>query len=110
MTTFKRVDTDADRTLEGEEQERWLRHVSDYVWVSVLHRLTGFGWWEWETAICRRDGCTDECNIVSGDRRDELADLSEDELFLWLEDHRDQLNSFDSIMRDLKAATERDDR
>ena len=83
----------------GDEQ-RFVRIVSENTWVSVLYRRTGFGFSEWETAICTQEPRT--CNIVLGDRREELADLNEDELMAWYDAHKSETNSFDSIMRELK--------
>jgi len=80
----------------GGNDERFVRTVSDNAWVSVLHRLTGFGWWEWETAICTRESRT--CNIVVGDRREELAAMNEAELLAWYEAHRCEKNSMETVL------------
>jgi len=92
-SNFVPVDVDDD-------EERFVRTVSDNMWVSVLHRLTGFGFWEWETAICTREPRS--CNIVSGDRRNELATLNESELLAWYEEHKTEKNSMESLLDALK--------
>ena len=84
----------------GGNDERFVRTVSDNVWVSVLHRLTGFGWWEWETAICTREPRT--CNIVMGDRRTELEHLPEEEVLAWYEAHKAEKNSMEAVLDALK--------
>jgi len=80
----------------GGNDERFVRTVSDNAWVSVLHRLTGFGWWEWETAICTREPRT--CNIVVGDRREELAAMNEAELLAWYAKHKCEKNSMETVL------------
>ena len=40
---WKDVTADWDRDTGGE---RWIRDVNSNCWVSVLHRLTGFGYME----------------------------------------------------------------
>ena len=79
-----------DNTNAGGN-ERFVRTVSDNVWVSVLHRLTCFGWWEWETAICTKEPRT--FNVVTGDRRAELESLPESEVLAWYEAHKAEKNS-----------------
>lgn len=80
----------------GDEDRRWVRTVSENVWVSVLHRLTGFGWWEWETAICTKEPRT--CNIVIGDRRGDLESLSESDVLAWYESHKAEKNSMETAL------------
>lgn len=82
--------------IPDADGSRFIRTVSDNTWISVLHRLTGFGYWEWETAICTRNPRT--CNIVIGDRREELADLTELELKEWYEKHKNEKNSMETIL------------
>ena len=84
----------------GGDDERFVRTVSDNVWVSVLHRLTGFGWWEWETAICTKEPRT--CNIVTGDRRTELEYMTEDAVLAWYEEHKAEKNSMETVLDALK--------
>ncbi len=80
----------------GGRDERFVRTVSDNAWVSALHRLTGFGWREWETAICTREPRT--CNIVVGDRREELAAMNEAELLAWYAKHKREKNSMETVL------------
>ena len=90
--------------------ERHIRQLSERFWVSVLHRLTGFGYWEWETAIviirCDNDpkkyaqGKWDdrECLIVRGDHREALADKSEREIIEWYAEHSGERNSMETLL------------
>lgn len=76
--------------------------------------MTGFGYMEWETAICwhlpvvgrDRTWKDRKCLIIAGDRRDELAALVEDELAVWyysnIEGHR---NSMETLLEALKGDT-----
>ena len=84
--------------------ERHVRTVSENCWISVLHRMTGFGYMEWETAICFRDP---ELNkhangspmIIRGDWRAELVDVQECDLVAWyLQRIPGNQNSFDSAL------------
>lgn len=68
---------------EGYGEERWVRTVDENCWVSVLHRMTGFGYMEWETAICIRHDNDQKTNIIRGDRREELSTMNRDELLEW---------------------------
>ena len=86
--------------VNDKEKERYVRTVSENMWVSVLFRLTGFGWWEWETAICTHKPKT--CNIVSGDRRIPLESLSEEEIMKWYENNKNSKNSFETAIDSLK--------
>jgi hypothetical protein len=73
------VDVSNDYQREQGE-ERWLRRIDPKCWISALHRRTGFGWMEWETAIVfviepgsrpKRWGSDDrDCLIIGGDRRE----------------------------------------
>lgn len=79
--------------------ERHIYSLSETLWISALHRLTGFGYWEWETAIVRirEDGDPKkyargkwddrEVLIVRGDRRAELTGKTEQEVMKWYEEH-----------------------
>ena len=80
--------------------ERHVLSLSSNVWISVCHRLTGFGYMEWETAICRREPRT--CNIVKGDHRHELTDKTEQELDAWYLYHCGETNSFETLMAEIK--------
>lgn len=106
MTMFVETTTDYHRNEGGEQH---VRTVSETCWISVLHRLTGFGHMEWETAICFRDASTNKQipgspHIVRGDWRQELIDMPESELMAWF---NDKINSnrttFDAIIEILKA-------
>lgn len=78
-------------------RERWLRNIDDKCWISVLHRRTGFGYMEWESAIVfiRDDGDPQkyargkwddrETLIILGDRRQELERTPKDQLRGWYE-------------------------
>ena len=85
----------------GGDDERFVRTVSENVWVSVLHRLTGFGWWEWETAICTKEPRT--CNIVTGDRRTELECMTEEAVLAWYEENKAEKNSMETVLDAFKS-------
>lgn len=101
-----------DRTEDyhrNEGGERHVRTVSETCWISVLHRMTGFGYMEWETAICFRDlesekivkGCP---LIVRGDWREELEDMPESGLLEWYAGkHGENKTMFDSLLDVLKS-------
>ena len=88
--------------VAAENEHRFIRTVSDNVWVSVLYRLTGFGWYEWETAICTKSPHT--CTIMRGDRRTELESLSEAEVLAWRDAHQDEKNSFETFLDKINQA------
>ena len=48
MSNFEDVTADWQ---QRENEKRYLRVIDDRCWISVLYRLTGFGYYEWETAI-----------------------------------------------------------
>jgi len=83
--------TRPDQRDNGEE--RYFRKVSEKCWISVLYRRTGFGWYEWETAIVfiiepgsrpkRWESDDRDCLIIAGDRRLELATMPEEQLRDW---------------------------
>ena len=85
----------------GGHDKRFVRTISDNVWVSVLFRLTGFGWSEWETAICTKEPPT--CIIVIGDRRTELESLSEADVLVWRDAHQDEKNSLETLIGCIKT-------
>ena len=68
---------------DGYGEERWVRAVDENCWVSVRHRMTGFGYMEWETAICTRNSGDQTTNIIRGDWREELSYMNRDELLEW---------------------------
>ena len=109
-----------DVTTEYEKREgggHYVRTLSDRLWVSVLHRLTGFGYWEWETAIVRmwddddprkgKRGKWDDRDtlIVVGDHRPALSDKNEAEIMEWYADHSGEKNSFETILGTLTPTT-----
>jgi len=94
--------------------ERWIRKIDPTCWISVLHRLTGFGYMEWETAIVfklepgsrpRRFGPDDlDVLIIRGDHRDTLATMPKEELRKWYESNIEgNRNSMESLIQSLKT-------
>jgi hypothetical protein len=77
--------------VQGEE--RWVRSIDPKCWISVLHRRTGFGYMEWETAIVfiiepgsrqQRYASDDrDCLIICGDWREELSTMPKEQLRDW---------------------------
>lgn len=104
---FEEVSDTWDKESGGE---RHIRRLSERLWVSVLHRLTGFGYWEWETAIvivrddndpkkyARGKWDDRECLIVRGDHRGTLADKSEREIMEWYAEHSGERNSMETLL------------
>ena len=98
------VTTDYQRSI-GDE--RYIRTIDANCWISVFHRMTGFGYREWETAIVMRDEPekAKQFRIIEGDRREELATMPKSELAAWydanIEGHR---NSFESILDAVRNA------
>jgi len=88
--------TNLERDRDGLQELRYVRTVTDNLWISALYRLTGFGYYEWETAICTRDPRT--CNIVRGDRRYELERLTPSEISEWLDEHGHEKNSMETAL------------
>lgn len=92
--------------------ERHVRTIDDNCWISVLHRLTGFGYMEWETAICFRDPETKKHIpgspiMVRGDWRTELCDMPKDELMAWIAKTQPHHQiSFDMVMNGIRSMTE----
>ena len=82
-----------------EGGERWVRTIDDRCWISVLHRLTGFGYWEWETAIVfiidegsrpkRWESDDRDVLMLRGDWREELSDMPKEQLRQWYADRID---------------------
>jgi hypothetical protein len=94
--------------------ERWIRRIDAKCWISVLHRMTGFGWMEWETAIVFiiEDGSRPkrwksddrDCLIIGGDRREELATMPKEQLRQWYEDNiNGNRNSMGTLLHALRA-------
>lgn len=100
----------SDKWDKEEGGERHIRRLSERFWVSVLHRMTGFGDWEWETAIIIVRDDSDpkkyargkwddrECLIVRGDYREALADKSECEILEWYAEHSGERNSMETLL------------
>lgn len=101
MSEWKEVTTEWQRE-EGEE--RHVKYYGNGAMVSVLHRLTGFGYWEWETGIlffpAGRRYKADESRlyIVRGDRRKELDGLRACQLMPWYRKHQHERNSFETLI------------
>ncbi len=105
--------TDAfEREHEGE---RWIRRIDPKCWISALHRRTGFGWMEWETAIVfiieegsrpKRWASDDrDCLIIAGDRREELATMPKEQLRQWYADNiSGNRNSIETILEAVKSS------
>lgn len=110
MSVFEECTDDFERENGGE---RWIRRINPKCWISVLHRRTGFGWMEWETALVfviepgsrPKRWESDNCDvlIIAGDRREELATLPKDQLRDWyaanIEGNR---NSMETILEALR--------
>lgn len=113
MNNFVEVTSDW-QSKEGER--RFLRTVDATCWISVLYRKTGFGWFEWETAIVF--GTPDDSGpgqiseippllsreflIIRGDRRCELNDMPKEQLRDWYAANIDgNRNSMDTLMQSL---------
>lgn len=107
---FVDVTDDYEREQGGE---CWLRKLDPKCWISVLHRRTGFGWMEWETAIVflvepgsrpkrwESDDC--DCLIIGGDWREELATMPKEQLRDWYAANIDgNRNSMETILHTLK--------
>lgn len=100
--------------VRDEGGERWLCRVNDKVFISVLHRMTGFGYMEWETAIVIHHDIGDrkptwedlDCLIIGGDRREELENVPDNKLREWYDANiSGNGNSMQQIMEALKEKT-----
>ena len=66
-----------------------MRTIDDRCWISVLHRFTGFGYWEWETAIFfiadvpQPTHNDREFLVIGGDWREELDSMPKEQLRAW---------------------------
>ena len=101
------IDVTDDYNRE-EGGERWIRYVDEWTYINVLHRMTGFGYMEWESAIIfwTPGGTTwrdKKMHMIRGDWRKELKDLTKDQLMPWY-NARIEGNqiSFDAIIGALK--------
>jgi len=108
MSEFKDVSENWNREDGGE---RWVMTLSQTCWVSVLHRMTGFGYMEWESALCysveRPDGKRSiDCRvIVRGDHRTTLEGMTQENVETWFSIPDRERISFDTVMAAMKAAT-----
>ena len=110
MSNFVEVTTDWQ---EREHEERHVRLIDDRCWISVLHRLTGFGYWEWETAIVFVADVPEptykdrEMLMIRGDWRAELDSMPKEQLREWyaarIEGNR---NSWDTFMRSIEGLSQ----
>ena len=107
---FVECTEDYEREQGGE---RWIRRIDPKCWISVLHRRTGFGWMEWETALVfviepgsrpkRWESDDRDCLIIGGDRREELATMPKEQLRDWYAAHIDgNRNSMETVLHALK--------
>ena len=90
--------------------ERWLLSLTPTSWVSVLHRLTGFGWWEWETAYIRiredgdplkhaRGSWDDrEQIIIAGDHREAISGMPVDQIPEWFRNGNHPKNTMGQVL------------
>ena len=113
--TWQEVTDEWDQKTGGE---RWLRELTPTTWISVLHRLTGFGWWEWETAFVRiRDdgdplkgarGTWDDREqiIVLGDHRQALGEMPLDEVIAWFRADGHPKNTMEQVLDAMKEASQ----
>lgn len=107
MSNFVEATTDWQ---EREHEERHVRLIDNRCWISVLHRLTGFGYWEWETAIVLVADVPEptykdrEMLIIRGDWRSELDDMPKEQLRAWYAARIDgNRNSWDTFTRAIKG-------
>ena len=100
-----------DDRQHDDGEERWIRHLDENCWISVLYRRTGFGWFEWETALVflhdvqgRKPTINDrDCLIIAGDRRAELASMTKDKLREWYASNIDgNRNSMETVLEALR--------
>jgi len=96
-TGFVEITNDYERRDGGQ---RWIRRIDPTCWISVLYRLTGFGWREWETALMFLiEPGSQDCLIISGDRRQELLTMPKEFLRPWYAANIDgNRNSFDTLL------------
>lgn len=111
MKHFVEITADYERQQGGE---RWIRRIDEKCWISVLHRLTGFGFMEWETALVfviepgsrpkRWESDDRDCLIIAGDRREELEAMPKDQLRQWYQDNiSGNRNAMETILAAAKS-------
>lgn len=113
QSNFTECTSDFEREHDGE---RWIRRIDNNCWISALHRMTGFGYMEWETAlmfVLSRDsegkvtlGSKNiDCLIIAGDRREELNDMPKEKLREWYQANiTGNRNSMETILEGLREA------
>jgi len=84
-----------DVTSEYNREEdgwRFVRTVSDNCFISVLKRMTGFGFHEIETAFKFKElnGEYDKFILILGDHREATTNLTEDEVVEYAIKHSDE--------------------
>ena len=110
MTPFIDQTTDHDRETGGE---RYVRTLDDRCYVSVLYRLTGFGYHRWETAVVfihdveKPKFSDQDFLLIPGDRREELATLTKEELRQWCSDNCEgNPNNLETFIEEIKCGLE----
>lgn len=102
-----------DGFVEEHGGARWIRRIDPMCWISAMHRMTGFGYMEWETALVfihevegrERTWKDRDCLIIAGDRREELASMPKEHLCQWYADHIEgNRNSMETLLEALKPA------
>ena len=95
---------------ERDGEERYVRQIDDKCWISVLYRLTGFGYREWETALVFVPDVETQDNrrevlIIRGDWRQELNDMPKEQLRDWYARNIDgNRNSMDTFLNAVRGA------
>jgi hypothetical protein len=109
MSEYVDVTSDYERAV-GYGEERWVRTFDSRHWISVSYRMTGFGWMEWETALCIVADVPNptwkdrDCLIIAGDRREELEGVEPADWRQWYADRIDgSRNSFETVLEAIKG-------
>ena len=108
MSNFIEVTQDWQKV---EHEERYVRQIDDKCWISVLYRLTGFGYREWETALVFVPDVETPTNrrevlIICGDWRHELNDMPKEQLRDWYAKNIDgNRNSMETFMEAVREAS-----
>lgn len=100
------------------DEERYLLRVDPTCWISALHRMTGFGYMEWETALVfliepgsrpkRWNSDDRDVLIIRGDWRDELTTVPKNQLRAWYAARIDgNRNSMETILHAMKNSLEK---